>query len=104
MSRPDPARLFAALGDPLRLELLGRLARVEALPLGRLVEGLGVTRQGASKHLAVLEQAGLVRAEKQGREKLFSLAPDALTEAQGHLARLERGWEDALARLKRHVE
>jgi len=104
MSRPDPARLFAALGDPLRLELLARLSRAEALPLGRLVEGLGVTRQGATKHLGVLEAAGLVRAERAGREKLFRLAPDALTEAHGHLARLERGWEDALARLKRHPE
>ena len=104
MSRPDPARLFAALGDPIRLELLGRLSRVEALPLGRLVDGLGVTRQGATKHLAVLEASGLVMAERQGREKLFSLALEALTEAQGHLSRLERGWEDALARLKRHVE
>lgn len=104
MSRPDPARLFAALGDPIRLELLGRLSRVEALPLGRLVDGLGVTRQGATKHLAVLEASGLVVAERQGREKLFSLAPEALTEAQGHLSRLERGWEDALVRLKRHVE
>jgi DNA-binding transcriptional ArsR family regulator len=104
MSRPDPARVFSALGDPVRLELLSRLSETDGLPLGRLVADCGMSRQGATKHLRVLESAGLVVAKTRGRERHLRLAPDGLVAAQGYLDRIARGWDDALGRLKAHVE
>ena len=104
MSRPDPAVVFRALGDPVRLDLLARLAGSGGMTLGALVEGCGVTRQGATKHVKVLEDAGLVHSETRGRERHLSLAPGGLVAAQAHLDRIARGWDDTLARLKAHVE
>lgn len=104
MSKADPARVFSALGDPVRLELLARLAETDGLTLGRLVADCGMTRQGATKHLRVLEAAGLVAGESRGRERHLRLAPGGLMAAQGYLDRIAKGWEDALGRLKRHVE
>ncbi|MCB1391462.1 MAG: helix-turn-helix transcriptional regulator [Rhodobacteraceae bacterium] len=104
MSRPEPARVFAALGDPIRLALIDRLARGEALPLGRLVEGCGISRQGASKHLKVLEEAGLIQAETLGRERHLRLEPAGLEPARSYLDAIGQGWETALQSLKAHVE
>ncbi len=104
MSKPDPARTFSALGDPVRLELLSRLARAGAMPVGRLVADCGISRQGAAKHLRVLEAAGLVEAVPKGRERHLRIVPGGLTDAQSYLGRIARGWEDALARLRDHVE
>jgi DNA-binding transcriptional ArsR family regulator len=104
MSKADPARVFSALGDPVRLELLSRLSETGGLPLGRLVADCGMSRQGATKHLRVLEAAGLVVAKTRGRERHLSLAPGGLVAAQGCLDRIARGWDDALGRLKAHVE
>lgn len=104
MSRPEAAAVFSALGDPVRLELLGRLGRGEALPLGALVAGTGISRQGATKHLAVLEGAGLVQSATIGRERRVRLRPEGLAEAQDALARIAAGWDAALGRLRDHVE
>lgn len=104
MSRPEPAAVFSALGDPVRLGLLARLAEVDSLPLGRLVAECDMTRQGATRHLKVLEAAGLIEAETRGRERRLRLAPGGLVAAQGYLDRIARGWEDTLGRLKAHVE
>ena len=103
MSRPDPAAIFAALGDPTRLMLLDRLGGGEQ-PLAALVYGMDISRQGIAKHLAVLEAAGLVVSHTSGRERRFRLRDGGITSAQDHLARIARGWEDTLARLKAHVE
>lgn len=104
MSKADPARVFSALGDPIRLELLSRLAGSGEAALGRLVADCGVSRQGATKHLRVLEAAGLVQSRPRGRERFFRVAPGGLASAQDHLDRIARGWDDALARLRDHVE
>ncbi|WP_172299796.1 helix-turn-helix transcriptional regulator [Pseudoruegeria sp. HB172150] len=104
MSKADPARVFSALGDQVRLDLLARLSEVDSLPLGRLVADCDMTRQGATKHLKVLEAAGLVEAETVGRERHLRLAPDGLLQAQSYLNGIARGWEDVLGRLKAHVE
>ena len=93
-----------ALGDPVRLELLERLKDGEPVPLGVLVAGTGMSRQGATKHLGVLERAGLVLSRTVGRERRVSIRPDALDEARAHLDRIAAGWSDALGRLRDHVE
>mgnify|MGYP001566842790 CR=1 FL=1 len=108
MSKPDrnesdPARLFAALGDSTRLALLARLGG-GARSITSLSAGSPFTRQGVTKHLRVLERAGLVRALKQGRERRFEVAPDRIDEARSYLDRVSQQWDDALGRLKALVE
>jgi DNA-binding transcriptional ArsR family regulator len=100
----EAAPVFAALGDDIRLSLVARLSRGEPLSITRLSQKLPITRQAVTKHLHVLADAGLVRTEKAGREQMWSLQPQALTEAQRCLDLITRQWGDALGRLKAFVE
>jgi DNA-binding transcriptional ArsR family regulator len=61
--------LFAALGDPVRLAMIARLCDSGPLPTIELKQGVGVSRQAITKHLQVLESAGLVRSERVGRDR-----------------------------------
>lgn len=98
------AEIFAALGDETRLAMLADLATGEARPIVRLTEGTRLTRQAVSKHLRVLEEAGVVRSEKQGRETLFALEPKPLAEARRALEQIAAQWDERLARLKALLE
>ena len=69
-----------------------------------LTEGAGLTRQGVSKHLRVLEDAGMVRSRRVGRESRFEFEPDGLEQARAHLEHASRQWDRTLARLKALVE
>jgi DNA-binding transcriptional ArsR family regulator len=100
----DAAPLFAALGDATRLGLLVSLCAGGPLSLGRLSGQFDMSRQAIAKHLDVLEGAGLVRSARQGRERIWEMEPNRLAEAHQYLARLERHWDDALARLQAFVE
>src|SRR5262245_28954483 len=82
-----------ALADPTRREIFERLRRGPQ-PVGRLAEGLHVTRPAVSQHLKVLEGAGLVRARKEGTRRIFSVEVRGLKELRQYL---DRFWEDALA-------
>jgi len=98
------APFFAALGDPVRLGLLLRLAGGAAHSIVQLTEDTELTRQGVTKHLAVMERAGIVTRRKSGRESLYALRPEALGEARDYLDRAGRQWDEAMARLARLVE
>ena len=98
------APLFAALGDETRLALLTRLGEHGSASITRLAEGAPVTRQAITKHLRVLEDAGLVRVERRGREQVFELLPAPFAAARRSLDAIARQWDAALARLKAHVE
>ena len=98
------ARLFAALGDETRLAVLSRLATGQAQSISRLTEGSRLTRQAVTKHLRVLEEAGLLRRVKAGRESRFALDPAPLADLRAYLDLVSRQWDDALARLKAFVE
>ena len=100
----DAAPVFAALGDDVRLSLVTRLARGESLSITHLSTGLPITRQAVTKHLRVLEEAGIVSGMKHGREQLWELKPEAIRGAQHYLEAINRQWRDALARLKAFVE
>src|SRR5689334_13565210 len=100
----DPARVFAALGDGTRLDLVARLAASGPQSIARLSDGAGVTRQAITKHLYVLAGAGLVQGTRQGRESVWQLDPARLTDARRLLDRISDDWDDALGRLKRLVE
>jgi len=98
------APVFAALGDETRLRLLTKLSGGEPVSIARLTEGSRLTRQAITKHLRVLEDAGLVRGARRGRENLFALEPEPLDEARRALDRISRQWDVPLARLKTLVE
>ena len=98
------APLFAALGDDTRLTLLVKLGDGQLLSITRLTEGSTFTRQAITKHLRILEDAGLVRGVRRGRESLFQLEIKSLGEARDALDTISRQWDHALARLKSFVE
>jgi len=98
------APVFAALGDETRLTLLTKLSGGSRSSITRLAAGSALTRQAITKHLGVLEQAGLVRGVRQGRENLFELNPQPIDEARRALDVISRQWDDALARLRSFVE
>jgi DNA-binding transcriptional ArsR family regulator len=102
--RAAPAELFAALGDPTRLSLVMKLAAGRACSIATLSRGAEVTRQAMTKHLRVLERAGLVRSEHAGRETRFRLEPEAIGPARAYLDDVSAQWEEALGRLKAFVE
>ena len=98
------APVFAALGDPTRLELVARLADRRAHSITSLGDGLPLTRQAVRKHLYVLEDAGIVVGERSGREHRFRIRQDSLAPAQQYLKRVAAQWDDAALRLKAFVE
>jgi DNA-binding transcriptional ArsR family regulator len=100
----EAAPVFAALGDELRLRLVARLGSDGPLSIVRLTAGTDVTRQGVTKHLQVLADAGLAHSFRRGRERLWQLDPRPLGEARAYLEDLSRQWDEALVRLKTSVE
>jgi DNA-binding transcriptional ArsR family regulator len=97
------ASVFAALGDETRLSVLAKLSRGEPQSIARLTAGTKLTRQAVTKHLRVLEGAGVVRSVRVGRESLFELEPRSIEDVRQYLDEVSRQWDDALARLKSHL-
>jgi len=98
------APVFAALGDETRLYLVARLCRDGPLSITRLAEGSEVTRQAVTKHLHVLQQAGLAHGTRSGRDQVWAIDPGRLDEARRWLAHIEGQWDEALGRLKAALE
>ena len=98
------AEVFAALGDRTRLSVLDRLSRGTPQSIARLTSGTRLTRQAVTKHLRVLEAAGVVRSVRAGRESLFALEPKPIDDLRRYLADVSAQWDDALVRLKTFVE
>jgi DNA-binding transcriptional ArsR family regulator len=99
-----PARVFAALGDETRLHIVRRLGPGGPLSIASLTAGTGVTRQAVTKHLRILDRAGLVRGRRVGRETLWRLEPEQLDAARRALDQISAQWDIGLARLKKFVE
>jgi DNA-binding transcriptional ArsR family regulator len=100
----SPAHVFAALGDDTRLFLVIQLADAHPHSISQLAQGSSLTRQAITKHLRVLEDAGLVRCSRSGRESRFELAPEPIEDLKQYLGIVSRHWDNALARLKSFVE
>lgn len=100
----NSAAVFAALGDGTRLWLVARLTASGPASITRLASGGRVTRQAITKHLRVLEGAGLAHARRQGREQLWELDATPLDDARASLELISHQWEQALGRLKAFVE
>jgi DNA-binding transcriptional ArsR family regulator len=97
--------VFRALADASRRLLLDRLHARNGQTLGELCQGLAMTRQAVTKHLAVLEEANLVATRRQGREKLHFINPVPIHDiAERWIGKFERDRLAALADLKRQLE
>jgi DNA-binding transcriptional ArsR family regulator len=99
-----PAAVFAALGDPTRLTLVKRLSDGRPRSVVELGEGLPLTRQAVTKHLRVLEQAGVISRDRRGRLGRFRYEPAVVDDARRYLAQVSAHWDDALARLQDYLE
>lgn len=102
MVEHDLDRVFHALGDPTRRAILNRLADGEAT-VGHLSRPFPLSFAAVSKHLGVLERAGLVTREARGRERVCRINPGALTDARAWLEFHERFWTDRLDALEAFV-
>lgn len=96
------ARVFAALGDKTRLALVARLCSGEPCSISELSNDSKLTRQAITKHLGVLERAGIVRSSYTGRERLFRFDPEPIDSLQEYLTSVSKQWSQTLARLKSH--
>ena len=104
-ARPaHPVRTFAALGDKTRLALIARLSAGRPHSISQLTRGGRLTRQAITKHLRVLEHAGIVRCSRHGRESLYQLSPAPIDAMRDYLNTLSQQWDQPLARLKSFVE
>jgi DNA-binding transcriptional ArsR family regulator len=98
-------KVFKALADPTRRELLDQLFEQDGQTLSALEERLPMTRFGVMKHLKVLEEAGLVTTRKRGREKLHFLNPVPIRLVHDRwVSKYAEPWASALTELKRDIE
>jgi len=98
------ANVFAALGDPTRLKLVAVLCAGGALSIAQLTANTHISRQGVTKHLQMLADAGVVRDTRLGRQRLWQLEPGQIDEAKRALEAIGQQWEVALGKLKTFVE
>ena len=98
------ASVFAALGDETRLRLVSRLCDDGPMSIVELSAGFAITRQAITKHLHVMENAGLVRSTHHGRASVWQLEQKRLADAHRYLQQISAQWDETLGRLKSFVE
>lgn len=96
----NQSRLFTALGDPTRQVLFHRLGK-RALPVGKLADGLPISRPAVSQHLKVLLDAGLVTVSQEGTRRLYQVDPRGVEAMRNYL---DQFWDRALHSFKRAAE
>ena len=104
MSTEADDELWSAIGDPSRRRVLDLLVRHGDASASWLSDQVTFSRQAVSKHLAVLERAGLVTHRKQGREVLYRVEAERLDQATRSMAELARQWDGRLLAIKRLSE
>jgi len=102
--RQSRAPVFAALGDETRLLLVAKLCSGQPYSISELTEGSRLTRQAITKHLRVLENVGIVRSMRTGRESRFQFNPEPIQGIKQYLDLVSEQWDQALSRLKSFVE
>ena len=103
MSEEQVGAVFAALADPTRRQVVQSLSQGSTVTASRLALELPMTRQAVAKHLAALDHAGLVSAERVGRETRYRLTPAPMTEAASWMASVGAQWDDRLEALRTHL-
>lgn len=104
MRLPNAATVFAALGDPVRLEIVARLCDDGPLPTMQLRSGIRLTRQAVAKHLRILEDVGLVHSERVGRDRAWRIEARQLAKTRQYLDRISALWDARIDRLRAFVE
>lgn len=99
----DLDRVFAAIADPTRRAILTRLLEGPAT-VGELARPFAISAPAISKHLRVLEAAGLMERRVEGRIHHCQVVPEALDAAERWLLERHRFWDDRLAALRQHVD
>jgi DNA-binding transcriptional ArsR family regulator len=99
----DADRVFAALADPRRRELLELLAQTPGCSASSLAARLPISRQAVAQHLSVLEDSSLVSRRRAGREVLFSVRPDGLTATADWLTGRAALWRERLEYLRQQA-
>lgn len=94
---------FFALADPARLDIVRRLAKGPQTA-GQLAEPYRISRPAISRHLRVLREAGITKAEVRGREWWYSIDTNGLQDAESWLDDVQKMWGAALQSLKDYVE
>ena len=102
--KPELAQLFAALGEPTRLSLVDRLRDGSEQSIAVMATGLPISRQALTKHLKVLEAAGIAYSRRLGRETVYRIDPAGLIAAERWIADVSSQWDSAIDRLKKQVE
>jgi DNA-binding transcriptional ArsR family regulator len=97
------ATTFTVLAEPARRRILDLLLE-RPRPVGELVEKLGLTQPGTSKHLRVLREAGLVVVRPEAQRRVYALNPEPLAELDEWLEPYRRLWSDRLDALERHLD
>jgi DNA-binding transcriptional ArsR family regulator len=97
------ATTFDALSEPMRRRIL-ELLRDGERGVGELVERLGLSQPGVSKHLRVLREAGLVSVRPDGRRRWYGLRAEPLAELDAWLAPYRKLWGGRLDALERHLD
>jgi len=97
------ADAFRAIADPTRRAILDRL-RAGPSPVNSLAADFSQSRPAISKHLKMLRQAGLVREQRIGRERIYTLQPAPLQRVAGWIEGYRSFWQVSLGRLKRYLE
>jgi len=100
----DVAPVFAALGDPTRLQLVAQLCAAGPQSIVGLTGGARVTRQAVTKHLHALAKAGLVRSTRDGRERIWEIQSRRLADVGRALEQISTQWDEAIGRLRAFVE
>lgn len=103
MQSPDLSLIFAALADPTRRAILARLAEGEA-PVKELAEPFDVSGPAITKHLKVLERAGLITRSREGQQRPCRLEPRALEPASAWIEQYRAMWEEQLDRLDEYLK
>jgi DNA-binding transcriptional ArsR family regulator len=104
MSRDVTSRVFLALADPTRRQIVELLATEERMRVSDLASRFETSRQAVTKHLDSLCEAGIVSTERQGRERVATLERNGCGPARGWLDRYDRFWERKLHDLKTQIE
>lgn len=100
----DADAVFSALADPTRRSVIMRLSVDGASTASALSADIPVTRQAIAKHLAALEEAGLVASERVGRENRYRLTPGPMADAMSWMASVGAEWDERLSRLGRILD
>ena len=100
---PMSAATFAVVAEPTRRRILD-LLRERARSVGELVDQLGLSQPGVSKHLRVLREAGLVAVRRDAQRRWYELRPEPLEEIDDWLEPYRQLWTDRLDALERHLD